>query len=223
MDGLEKVRKKDFIKIFMGKYPETNSKELEKDLTTINKERNIVLYHNQGFLFELRNLHTKDKSVMFGDYVSSFNINAPHNMITTGGNYAYSAHGNYPHAIHPNIYVKHTLLRLPTVRDNQVIQLCFNERQKPLIDELTKKGLLYSAFDMVNHIFSNTERYDGLWHGFKFPGGCDICEDQTLERVYKNGIVFRCKKCQDAMNPNPVNEVVHEDEEDEEEEDNEPF
>ena len=218
MDGLEKVRKKDFIKIFMKKYPETNPKELEKDLTTINKQRNIALYHNQGFLFELKGLCTKDKSVVFGDYVSSFNINGPHEMITVGGNYA-SDNTNKPHAIHPNIYMKWSNLKLPTVKYNQVIQLCFSERQKPSIDELAKKGLLYSVFDMVNHIFSNTERNDGLWHLFKFPGGCDVCEDRTLDYYYKNGRrVFRCKKCKDAMNPNPVNEVV-DDKKDQEEED----
>lgn len=200
MDGLKKVRKKDFVKTFLEKHPTVSSKDLEKELTAINRDYGIPLYHNKGFLFKWTSLIVK--KVNWGDYITSFNIDYPEEMVTIGGNYVYNLdngyYGDMPYGIHPNIYRKNTNLKLPTVRNGKLIRMCFYEKQIPAIQLLTKLGKLHGVLQIPKNMFLNNTPGDGLWNGFKVNNTCEVCEDVTERYVYGNGYrrIYKCEHCQ---------------------------
>lgn len=193
MDGLKQVRKKDFIKIFTEKHPAVRSKELEKDLTAVNRDFNIILYHNKGFLIKWKDLIIS--GINFGDYISSFNIDDPASIVTVGGNFTYDYSNDYykgmTYGIHPNIYRKNTSLQLPTVVNGNIIKICFYNYQPQIITSLTSKGLIHAALQIPRGIFNNNEKYDGLWNGFKIRR-CSICDDCMDGYIDKGNT---CKKC----------------------------
>ena len=203
MDGLERVRKKDFIKIFIKKHPAVRPKALEKELTAINKDYGIPLYHNKGFLFKWTNLTVQ--AVNWGDYITSFNMDCPEHMVTVGGNYVYDSgndsYGGMPYGIHPNIYRKNTDFRLPTVKNGHIIRMCFYGGQIPTIQRLTSLGMLHEVLQVPKNMFLNNKPGDGLWTGFRVENSCDICDDLTKKYFYNKDYapIYRCDKCLESL------------------------
>ena len=204
MDGLEKVRKKDFIKIFIDKYPNIKGKELEKELTAINKDYGISLYHNKGFLFKWIDL--KFANINWGDYISSFNIDSPEEMVTVGGNYEYHSdnkrYDGMTFGIHPNIYRKPTIFKFPTVKNGNIIRMCFYAKQIPAIKLSTNLGKLHEALQIPKNMFITNEAGDGLWYGFSIVNQkkCSICDEMTNLYIHDYIIdarVYTCEHCQE--------------------------
>lgn len=169
MNGLEKVTKRDFCRIYREKFPKRKEKDLAKELTDVNRDYKIVLYHNQGFLFDWGEL--KFGGVNWGRFISSFNINSPKEMITVGGNYVERYHGG----IHPNIYVKPTTI-LRDIYYGNSCRVCLYGRQIEAIDIAWKDGRIFDILSVIKAMFDNNEAGDGLWYNFNHKR-CSTCDD----------------------------------------------
>ena len=181
MNGLERVTKRDFCKIYRQKFPQRKEKDVAKELTDVNREFKIVLYHNQGFLFDWGEL--KFEGINWGRFISSFNINAPEEIITVGGNY-HCLHGG----IHPNIYVKPTKL-LPDIYHGNACRVCFDWAQYPLIRLAWENGRIFEILNFTKAMFDHNQRGDGLWRFFDFRK-CKTCDDLMV-----NAEGDLCKAC----------------------------
>ena len=189
MEGLEQVRKKDFIRIFVEKYPKVKPKSLEDQLTLVNRDYKILLYHNKGFIFDWGEL--VHDNLNWGRYISSFNIDDPSTFATIGGLYQYKCtYGPCPdeiHAIHPNIYRKSTYLKLPTVKRNTIIKICLQNYD--IVKYVSESGNIYGAIQICQNMFNIVKKGEALWDGFKFKK-CPICDEQITYDMSK------CLPCQ---------------------------
>ena len=191
MEGLEQIRKKDFVGIFVKKYTKVKPKHVETQLTLINRDYKILLYHNKGFLIDWGELiHDRFN---WGRYISSFNIDYPTDIITIGGLYQYkNKYATYPdhiYGIHPNIYRKPTSLKLPTNTGSHTIKVCFNYKHERDIVSCVTCGNIYGALQVCQNMFNIVEKGDALWNGFKFQK-CPICDEQITQDMAK------CLACQ---------------------------
>lgn len=187
MEPFSRIRKEDFVKIFITKYPKVKPKDLHKELTAVNRDFGIPVYHEDGFIFEWGG-DIVAGGVNWGRFISSFNIHDPTHVVTTGGNFVYNSAGEMPHAIHPNIYnkplydKKYKGTKGYNERRNMHMQLClWNPQINPVIN-FTRMGLLYSAIQIMKNMLESAERGYAKWNGFKFRS-CKICDEQiTIEQ-----------------------------------------
>lgn len=187
MDGLLKVRKEDFVNIFLDKHKGVSRKLLNDELTAINKKYGIILYHNEGFIFDWGELiHS---SVNWGRYLSSFNMYHPYEFVTTGGNFIYSYYGEL-HAIHPNIYNKPTYCNPHKGRYS--MRICLDGGQPRYVKDFASKGLIFSSLQVVRNMLDNVTRGDAKWNGFKLRS-CSICDEQITTQQGET-VCSSCKK-----------------------------
>lgn len=187
MEPFSAIRKEDFVKIFVKKYPNVKPKDLHKELTAVNRDFGIPVYHEDGFIFEWGGDIVAD-GVNWGRFISSFNIQDPTHIVTTGGNFVYNYIQN-PHAIHPNIYNKPLYFdKYKGVKGtyssyNNVIlcmQVCLWGNQPNSVINFTRLGLLYSAIQTVKSMLEAAENGYAKWSGFKFRS-CKICDERITE------------------------------------------
>lgn len=194
MDGLLKVRKEDFINIFLDKHKDVSRKLLNDELTAVNKKYGIILYHNEGFLFDWGEL--THSSINWGRYISSFNMNYPAELITTGGNFTYiykdiyTPKGQELHAIHPNIYRKYTNCK--PYNGKNCMRICLDYEQPNYVIRFAKRGLIFSALQIVRNMLDNVTRGDAKWNGFKLRS-CSICDEQITTQQGET-VCSSCKK-----------------------------
>lgn len=192
MGNLLKVRKEDFVKSFVEKYPNTNPKELHRELTAVNKEFGIILYHNQGFLFDWGS-DIIASGVNWGRYISSFNITCPLEVITTGGNFKFKHYGR-THAIHPNIYEK--ICTIQEYKDlmyyGKIMRLCFWGHEGSILGFI-RNGFIYGAIQTMKNMLESAQPGYAKWGGFVLPIlRCKICDERITNA--QGDMCSSCKK-----------------------------
>ena len=188
MEPFSAIRKEDFVKIFVEKYPKVKPKDLHKELTAVNRDFGIPVYHEDGFIFEWGG-DIVAGGINWGRFISSFNIQDPTHIVTTGGNFVYNYSTQKPHAIHPNIYNKplyfdkyneDTKGYYVQYGTGYCMQVCLWGNQPNAVINFTKLGLLYSAIQTVKSMLEAAERGYAKWDGFKFRS-CQICDERITE------------------------------------------
>jgi hypothetical protein len=174
MQGLKKITKKEFVKIFRAKYTKPKREIIEKNLTQINRDYGIINYHDQGFLFKWPELIVS--GVNFGEYITSFNIHYPDQMITVGGNLQEKQ--SRSNAIHLNIYEKATDI-LPNIYNGRAMKMCFWGNQHSEILEFTRMGQIATALQVPKNMFAVNDLKDGMGKFFGF-WKCRICDDNII-------------------------------------------
>lgn len=202
MAGLERCTKKDFVKIFAKKYAESRQHYLEmkstveKQLTYINRRYKIENYHNKGFIFQWNEVTSDEGKINWGKFRSSFNIDDPCCIITTGGNYECKAFGYENGGIHLNIYHKHTYFNLPSVVNGNISSICLSYEQKPIVKNFTNRGLLLEVLQVCQNMFDDNNMNDGMGGlgYFKFKQ-CEVCDEYIL-----NSDKELCPACDERVN-----------------------
>lgn len=189
MGGLKPRPKRRFIKKFLDKYPKANKEMVHEELKAVEKQFGVLKYHNKGFIFNLGNLtaHGYD----FGNFISSFNIDATETIVTVGGKFSVPRGMGFGTIIHPHIYSDHTKLKLPIVKNNRATKICLGDI-KYVYERMISFGMFFDAIDAVSTMLKSVELEAGLWHVFNFPT-CSECDDNlTLEESELGG---KCGKC----------------------------
>lgn len=193
MENFLKVRKEDFVNTFITKYPQVKPKDLHKELTAVNRDFGIVLYHDKGFLFDWGGDIIASK-VNWGRYISSFNIDHITSVVTTGGNFKYISRGS-THAIHPNIYVKPCYIK--QYNKSMIMKLCF-WTQEPEITKLVSLGYIHPAIQVMKSMLESAAPGYAKWGGFNLPiNKCKICDERITKE--QGNTCSSCKKLDRAV------------------------